>query len=61
MGYDVHITRAELWAINEGQEIAAIEWLQFVGSDPELIPVPENGKYFVLWRGATKYPETWFD
>ena len=30
-------------------------------SDPELIPVPENGKCFVIWRGATKYPETWFD
>mgnify|MGYP003387896712 CR=1 FL=1 len=61
MGYDVHITRAEDWADNEGWEITPDEWLQFIQSDTELIPAPENGKYFVIWRGATKYPETWFD
>lgn len=60
MGYDVHITRAEEWSANEGREITADEWLEFIQSDPELIPVPENGEYFVVWRGATKYPETWF-
>jgi hypothetical protein len=61
MGYDVHITRAEHWASNEGREIAADEWLRFVQSDPELIPTPEDGEYFVIWRGTTKYPETWFE
>ena len=61
MGYDVHITRAEDWADNEGREIAPDEWLVLVRSDPELILTSENGEYFVIWRGTAKYPETWFD
>ncbi|MBI5290788.1 MAG: hypothetical protein HY872_02795 [Chloroflexi bacterium] len=61
MGYEVHITRAENWASNQDQEIATQEWLDVVRGDPELIPAPENGEYFVVWRGTTKYPETWFD
>ncbi|MGB8648553.1 MAG: hypothetical protein WCF84_25175 [Anaerolineae bacterium] len=61
MGYDVHITRADHWFENQGQEIQAQEWLAIVTDDPELIPSPENGPYFVIWRGATQYPETWFD
>ncbi len=61
MGYDVHITRADDWTENQGKEITAEEWLAIVNADSDLIPLPENGKYFVIWRGATKYPETWFD
>lgn len=61
MGYDIHITRAEDWANNESVQIAIDEWLALVQGDPELIPTPENGQGFVVWRGATKYPETWFD
>ena len=61
MGYEVHITRAENWASNYGLEITTQEWFDVVRGDPDLIPAPENGEYFVLWRGTTKYPETWFD
>jgi len=61
MGYDFHVTRAEHWSGNEGQEILAEEWLDVIKSDPELVPAPENGQYFVIWRGTTKYPETWFN
>ena len=61
MGYEVHITRAEFWAENAGQEISADEWWALVQSDAELVPVPANGKYFVIWRGSVEYPETWFD
>ena len=61
MGYDVHITRAEHWADNEGVEISPDEWLHIIQADPELLPVPENGEYFVIWRGSTKYTETWFN
>jgi hypothetical protein len=60
MGYDVHATRAENWADNAGHEIAAQEWLEIIKQDRELIPSPENGDFFVIWRGANKYPETWF-
>jgi hypothetical protein len=61
MGYEFHVTRAENWAGNEHQEILAEEWLALIRTDPELIPAPENGRYFVVWRGTTKYSETWFN
>jgi hypothetical protein len=61
MGYDIHITRAENWAENISFEITAQEWLEIIKGDPELIPFPENGEYFVIWRGANKYPDTWFN
>jgi hypothetical protein len=61
MSYEFHVTRADHWASNEGQEILAEEWLALIKADPELVLVPENGKYFVVWRGTTKYSETWFN
>jgi hypothetical protein len=61
MGYELHITRAESWATNEGHEITADEWLGYVQSDPELRLSPNNGKYFVEWSGPSTYPEPWFD
>jgi hypothetical protein len=61
MGIDLHITRAQFWAKNEGVEISADEWLAYVASDPELQLWPENGRYFVRWRGDSKYEEPWLD
>ena len=46
MGYDLHITRAEFWADNEGQEISADEWLALIESDPTLTINIENGPHF---------------
>lgn len=61
MGYDLHITRAEDWANKDENPISAQEWLELIKDDPELIPSPKNGEYFVIWRGTVQYPETWFD
>lgn len=61
MGYDLHITRSEFWANNDENQISAQEWLEIVKDDPELIPSPEHGEYFVIWRGTSSYPETWFN
>jgi hypothetical protein len=61
MGYDLHITRAESWADNEGAAITADEWLAAVRADPELTPAPENGPYFVRWSGPSRYPDPWLD
>ena len=36
MGYDLHITRADFWAINEGTWITREEWLAAVRGDAEL-------------------------
>jgi len=61
MGVELHITRADLWADNEGKEITTDEWLAYVASDPELKPDTRNGQYFVLWLGRSAYEEPWLD
>src|SRR5690242_9093551 len=61
MGYDLHITRAEFYASNEGHKISAEEWMRYVQTDPELQSFPEGGKHFVRWLGKSKYPDPWFD
>lgn len=61
MGYDIHITRAEDWAQNEGFEISADEWLKIIEEDPELSLEGVNGPYFAVWTGESTYPDPWFD
>ena len=61
MGYDLHITRAENWAENAGTEITADEWLALVKSDPELSLSSDNGPYFAIWSGPSRYPDPWLD
>ena len=43
MGYDLHITRKEYWADEEGEgSISLSEWNAHVENDPELIQDPDN-------------------
>src|SRR5260221_14273274 len=52
MGYDLHITRAEFHATNEGHEITAEEWLRYVQSDPELRLFPCRDWYHAKLPGG---------
>jgi len=61
MGVELHITRAEHWAENDGLQITAEEWLAYVESDAELRLWPENGQHFARWLGPSKYAEPWLD
>ncbi len=61
MGVELHITRAECWAENDGAQITAEEWLAYVASDPELELWPENGPHFVRWLGVSAHEEPWLD
>ena len=61
MGYDIHITRAEHWAENEGHEISAEEWLAYVEEDPELKTDEANGEHFAVWIGENGEPLAWFE
>jgi hypothetical protein len=61
MGLELHITRAEFWADNDGKEITAEEWLSYVASDSELKLDPRNGKYHAMWLGKSAYDEPWLD
>ncbi len=60
MGYDVHITRAQHWAENAGNEIAPAEWVALIEDDPELVLALEYGPYFALWIGPSSYSNSWF-
>jgi len=59
MGYDLHITRAESWAENEGLEISAQEWHDYISRDGELRIDADNAD-MVLWNGKSQYSEPWF-
>jgi hypothetical protein len=61
MGYNLYITRARWHHTNEGQWIAADEWLRYVERDPELKLAGYNGQYFALWSGESEYPEPWLN
>ncbi len=61
MGYDIHITRAELWAENKGREITAEEWLAYVEKDPELKIDDANGEHFAIWSEDSGEAVAWFE
>ena len=60
MGYDLHITRKKHW-YSDGEDITAEEWQEYIEQDKELTLQPENGSYFALWCGPSKYEQPWFD
>lgn len=61
MGYDLHITRAEFWAENEGRRISREEWLRLVEEDPELAIDEQNGPLFANWGPVSDDYSPWFD
>ena len=61
MGYDLHITRADFWAENEGQGIGREEWLRVVEQDPELTIDEQNGPLFANWGPVSDAYSPWFD
>jgi hypothetical protein len=61
VGYDLHITRAEFWVLNEGYEIPVEEWLSIVEQDPELVLDPPSGICFAYWQADYSPEDAWFD
>ncbi len=61
MGYDLHITRADFWAENEGQEISAEEWLEIVGEDASLSLDAANGRCFAVYTAEAGDDTRWLD
>ena len=59
MGYDLHITRAEFWAENAGQEISAEEWLELVDSDSSLSIDLDSGPYFAELKSSHEDSHAW--
>ncbi len=60
MGYDLHITRREDWS-DEGFDITAEEWVQYVHKDPELKIKGVNGPCYAVWSGQSEHSEPWLD
>ena len=61
MGYELHITRADDWASNEGSAIEPSEWLELIDRDTSLRLAGYNGPYFANWDGDPDDPEAWLD
>jgi len=61
MGYELHITRAEFWAENEGHEITRAEWLRLVEQDAELAIDDQNGPLFAVWGPTSPNYSPWLD
>ena len=63
MGYELHITRRELHADEQGPDISSEEWLALVETDEELELAVENGPYFARFLGDCQYGRGmgWFD
>ena len=61
MGYDVHITRAEFWAQNDGSEISGDEWLRLVELDSDLRIDTANGTLFAIMEQSPGHQPAWFD
>lgn len=61
MSYQVYITRGKFWAENQGQPIAAEEWLQCLRMDAQLTHDDRNGPYFALLKDSEESDALWLD
>lgn len=61
MGYELHITRADFWAENEGLEISPEEWLALIEADEELTRDNRNGPYFAILETGDRDVIRWGD
>jgi hypothetical protein len=62
MGYDLHITRKEFWADEEGPTISHEEWEAYVATDPEVTRDPNNTENdYLCQTGNQEWPLWWMD
>ncbi|HEX9997812.1 MAG TPA: hypothetical protein VGB45_11755 [Abditibacterium sp.] len=74
MGYELHITRAQTWRKNQGQEITASEWNDLIELDTELklaglaeVVSPSNqtlryeNPLLAVWLGHPQNIRVWLD
>lgn len=61
MGYDLHVTRGEYWAENQGCYISHEDWLALVAADTELTIDNRSGPCFATWSGPSECECPWFD
>jgi len=61
MGYDLHITRAEDWSMNDGKWITPEEWLSAVREDTDLEIISESEPYVAVWLKDPSRTEFFFD
>jgi len=61
MSYNAYITRGKFWAEDQGQEVAAEEWLGIIRTDAELVHNERNGPYFAVLKEADRCDDSWLD
>jgi hypothetical protein len=61
MAYDLHITRRQYWASEDGPSIGLAEWAQYVAMDPDVVPDPQNNEEDYIYSGhpTSPWPILW--
>ncbi|MDR7269863.1 hypothetical protein J2X20_002492 [Pelomonas saccharophila] len=61
MGYELHVTRKEFWADDEGPEISLEEWAAYVKTDPAITLDRENpgDENYIFQFGQSSWPLWW--
>lgn len=60
MGYDLHISRRENCS-EEGSDISAEEWLEYVHTSADLRLDAASGTHFARWMGTGESDGAWLD
>ncbi|MBX9938108.1 MAG: hypothetical protein K2Y32_02585 [Candidatus Obscuribacterales bacterium] len=62
MGYDLHVTRKEFWADEDGPQILFGEWSKLVELDPDLeLDSQNDGSYFIFHHPTENVLFAWRD
>ncbi|MEK9496091.1 hypothetical protein V2H77_06430 [Photorhabdus sp. P32] len=59
MGWELHITRAECFSMNEDCQISSDEWLALVAEDDELFIDERSGQFHAIWTGKSVDEDPW--
>lgn len=61
LGYDLHITRRNFWADDDGQAITLEEWLVYVALDVDIEADPQNPgpENYVIASHPDRWPLRW--
>jgi len=60
MGYEVHITKKEFWADEDGAILKKEDWNNYVNSDPEIVQDKNNSEDdYLVKDSVSEWPIFW--
>ena len=61
MGWELHITKKEYWADEDGPSISKSEWVKYVQSDPQIVQDSANTEDDYLFKIDTEEWPLWWN